>query len=189
MHCEPCQRFFHPSVRFKVTIATKDNLVYDEEISLAIMLLDGKAVIHIVSTATRFSAVKFIDIHSMNYGRYVNGIWIAFVMTWSLVYKGYPNSQRIDKGSVLVLGEWKLLADTNEIQFWHSGIEAHRSSEIGEKYQNSLRQNYRQIRFTHPSVPPPYLLKVASEQWVIIWAIAHLTHLNLSLVLLLDFRL
>lgn len=159
--CEACQRFSQAPVRFKVTLPSEENLVFGDELSIDIMFLEGKAVLHIVDTATRFSAATFLDAHGVTYGQSVNGIWLAFVMTWCLVYTGYPNRLRTDQGSAFTSDRWRQLADTNGVKLRLSGIEAHSSLGIGERYHEPLRRIYRKIRYTHPTVSPLYLLKVA----------------------------
>jgi hypothetical protein len=53
-------------VRFKVSIP-EDDLVFGDEVSIDLMFLDGNAVLHVVDTATRFSAAAFLDAHDETY--------------------------------------------------------------------------------------------------------------------------
>lgn len=50
--CDTCQLYTLTIVRFKVTFPTKD-LVFGYYLSLALIVLDKKEVLHIVRTATR----------------------------------------------------------------------------------------------------------------------------------------
>lgn len=99
--CNGCQKFSKVPVRFKVSLPTEENLVFEDELSIDIMFLEGDAVLDIVDTATRLSAATFLDGNVATYGQTVEGIWPTSLMTWSLVYSGYPNWLRIDQGSVL----------------------------------------------------------------------------------------
>lgn len=66
------------------------------------MFLEGKSVLHIVDTATRFSSATFLDAHGKSYGQSVEGAWLAFVMIWFVIYTGYPNRLRNDQGSAFI---------------------------------------------------------------------------------------
>ena len=70
---------------------------FGDELSMDLMFLNGKAVLHIIDTATRFSAATFLDAHGSSYGQSVDGIWLAFSETWYTLYTGYPNRLRVDK--------------------------------------------------------------------------------------------
>lgn len=89
------------------------------------MLLEGKAVLDVVDTATIFSATTFFDALEMSFGQSSNGVWLAFVMTSSIVYSGYPNIQGTNQGSSFTSNRWKQLADTNSVQIQLSEIESH----------------------------------------------------------------
>ncbi len=66
-HCDTCQRFTAPPVRFKVTLPTEEELVFGDELSIDLMWIDNQAVLHIVDTATRFSVATFLE-NKDNYG-------------------------------------------------------------------------------------------------------------------------
>ena len=78
-NCDYCQHFPTTPIRFKVTLPTEEEIIFGDELSIDLMFLDGIAVLHIIYTAARFSAVTFLDAHTENYGQSVYGIWFAFV--------------------------------------------------------------------------------------------------------------
>lgn len=67
------QRFTNQPIRFKASLSTEENIVLGGELSMDLMFLDGKAVVHIVNTATRFSAGTYLDSHDANYRQSVEG--------------------------------------------------------------------------------------------------------------------
>lgn len=67
------------------------DLIFGDSISMNLMFLDGKAVLHVVASATRFSAATFLDAHGMTYGHSVDGIWIALGNIWWNTNVGYTN--------------------------------------------------------------------------------------------------
>jgi hypothetical protein len=79
--CQMCQRLGPKPVRFKVSIP-EDNLVFADEVSIDLMLLDGSDFLQVVDTATRFSAAAFLDYHGASYGQSVRGVWLAFIEIW-----------------------------------------------------------------------------------------------------------
>lgn len=101
------------------------------------MFFEGKAVCHDINAATRFSAETFFDAHGMNYRQSGNGIWLAFEITWCLVFTGYHNRLKTYLGSAFNSDDWKQLADTNGVLLRHSGVEDHRFLRVNKKYHNS----------------------------------------------------
>ncbi len=160
-NCETCQRFAPPPIRFKVTLPTEDELVFGDELSIDLMWIDGKATLHIIDTATRFSAATFLDSHGENFGQSVEGVWMAFVNTWCLMYTGYPNRLRTDQGSVFTSERWKHKMDMAGIQLRLSGVKAHNSLGIGERLHEPLRRIYKKIKTDHPTADPKYILNIA----------------------------
>lgn len=51
-------------MRFEASVPTVEHLVFGDKLSLALMFLDGRKVLHIINTATRFPAVTFQDAHN-----------------------------------------------------------------------------------------------------------------------------
>lgn len=81
--CEPCQTIRNAQRRFRVTIGQEDGR-FDAEAYIDVMYLDGKPVLHIVDSATRFSEARFLPRIS------TDAVWEAIVMCWSKMYTGLP---------------------------------------------------------------------------------------------------
>ena len=159
--CNACQRYGPTPLRFKTSLPNEDDLKFGDEISMDLMFLDGKPVLHIVDTATRFSAATFLDAHGEEYGQSVEGIWKAFIETWCLLYIGYPNRLRTDQGAAFTSDRWRALSNQCGIQLRLSGVKAHSSLGIGERLHDPLRRIYRKIIEDHPDVNPREALKIA----------------------------
>lgn len=51
---------------------------FEDELSVGLMFLDAKVVLHVVNTATRFRVATFFDSNGKTYGQTVEGIWLSF---------------------------------------------------------------------------------------------------------------
>ena len=126
-----------------------------------LMFLDGKAVLHVIDTATHFSAAKFLDSHGKTYGQTAEGIWLAFLDIWCTTYLGYPNRMRTDLGSAFNSEKWRRYTNTCGMQLLLSGAQSHNSLGIGERYHEPLRRIFRKISIDYPHIDPQLLLKIA----------------------------
>lgn len=94
--CFTYQRFSPAPIPLKVSIPNEEELVFREELSMDLVFLGNKSVLHIIVTGKRFSAATFPGSFAESYGQNVKGIWFAFVMKWCPEYSGYPNRSRTD---------------------------------------------------------------------------------------------
>ena len=159
--CEPCQRIARAPIRFKVSLPDEIDLKFCDEVSMDLMFLDGKAVLHVIDTAMHFSAATFLDSHVQTYGQTSEGIWLAFLEIWCTTYLGYPNRMRTDLGSAFTSEKWRHYTNSCGIKLRLSGAQAHNSLGIGERYHEPLRRIYRKISIDFPNVSPQILLKIA----------------------------
>lgn len=83
--CDAYQRFRREPERFRVSLPSGDTPVLGDGISTNIMFLESDAVLHILNTAVRISAASFLGKRNVTFRQSVKGIWLAFVMIWSLV--------------------------------------------------------------------------------------------------------
>ena len=155
--CDTCQRLGPNPIRFKATLPSVDDIIFGEELSIDLMFIDSEAVLHVVDTATRFSAATFLK----DYGLSVEGIWLAFIEAWCTIHTGYPNRLRTDAGSVFTSSRWKELTDMSGTELRISGVEAHNSLGIGERLHAPLRRIFRKIKNDFPKISPDILLKLA----------------------------
>ena len=137
---------------------------FGDEISIDLVWLDGKAVLHIVDTATRFSSATFIDAYGLDYGQSVEGIRLPFRETWCTLYTGYPNRMRADQISVFTSDRWKSLTDLTGIQPRLSGVEEHSSLGIEERLHYPPRRIYKIYNWNIPTLPKSFVSKLQVKQ-------------------------
>lgn len=141
---EPCQRIRNAPLRFRVSMGHGD-VRFHARAYIDIMYLDGRPVLHIVDEATRFSAARFLPKVS------TESVWDSIILCWSSVYIGLPNNIMVNQGSQFrkVFAELAALHDINMEQ---SGIEAHNSLGVRERYHKTLRDTYRNLKIDYPSM-------------------------------------
>lgn len=166
--CDPCQRIGPTPVRFRASIP-EDELVFGDELSIDLAWVEGDAFLHVVDTATRFSATTFLDWkpHSdgpeKDYGQSVDGVWEAFIECWCTLYTGYPNRLRTDAGSIFTSPRWEALAEDCGISMSRSGIESHNSIGLGEKMHDPLKRVYKKIKIQDPDLDRVEALRFATK--------------------------
>ena len=142
--CDPCQRIQRAPVRFRVSLGTED-VQFNERILLNIMYIDGDPVLHIVDNGTKFNAALFLDEVS------TAEVWNAIVCCWAMVYTGVSNCILTDQGSQF--GEKFIsLARLSNVEVSRTGIEAHASLGLVERYHEPLRSTYRKLKAEFPNV-------------------------------------
>ena len=102
--CDTYQRLGPTLIRLKTSLPTEDSAKFGEELSMDLMFLDGKALLHIFDSATRFSSAAFLD---KDFDQSVEGIWLAFIQVWCTMYTGYPNRIRVEQGSSFTSDRWR----------------------------------------------------------------------------------
>jgi transposase InsO family protein len=126
-----------------------EDIVFGDDLSVDLMFI-GQAVLHVVDTATRFSAETFLYSHNGSFGQSVEGVWLALIETWFTLYTGYPNRLSIDAGSIFASPKWKKLSNMAGITLRMSGVETQNSLGIGERMHGPLRRIYNKIRMDYP---------------------------------------
>ena len=152
--CKTCMVFSRPRERFKVTVPP-DKIIFNEEVAIDLMWLEGNAILHVVDCQTHFNSACELK------GQSVEDVWDAFMKCWSSLYTGYPRKLKVDQGSAFTSIRWQRLCEMvgTEIQF--SGVESHHSLGSGERYHDPLRQVYLKIRYEYPSVKKEIALRLA----------------------------
>lgn len=92
--------------------------VFNEELAIDLMFLNGQAILHVVDCRTHFSSAVFLR------SQCVEGVWAAFLDAWATMYVGYPSRLRVDQGSIFTSPRWKELTDLNGITLNLSGVES-----------------------------------------------------------------
>ena len=153
--CDPCQRIQNAPRRFRVSFGA-DHVRFNERILLDIMYINGSAILHIVDEGTHFSAARFLaDVSTKT-------IWKTILECWACIYTGLPNRMLVDQGSAfgpLFVSIWAM----SNVEVQRTGIEAHSSLGIGERYHQPLRQTYRKIMATHPTAEPDVVLALSDK--------------------------
>jgi hypothetical protein len=66
--CKTCQFMGPNPLRFRAVIPDEaDKLFFGDELSIDIMCIEGNSVLHVVDTATRFLATKYLDTNGADY--------------------------------------------------------------------------------------------------------------------------
>ena len=151
--CDTCQRIQSGPVRFRVSFGA-ENVKFNERIYMDIMYIDGKPVLHIVDEGTHFSAAAFLpDVSTKT-------IWTTILECWAAIYTGLPHKILVDQGSQF--GElFVSIGAASKVQVDRTGIEAHSSLGIGERYHQPLRNTYRKLKIDFANVAPQLLLAMS----------------------------
>jgi hypothetical protein len=152
--CLTCQTFASQPFRFSVRMPD-EKLVFNDELSMDLLWLDGEPALHVVDTATRFGAAVFLE------GQDVEHVWAAFLSCWALVYTGYPKKSRTDAGTIFTSADWKHLHESNGIILQTSGVESHNSIGLGKRMHAPLRRVYNKILMDYPHLHRSLILKLA----------------------------
>lgn len=56
-----CQKVNKTLIKYQACLPSKDKLVFCDELSLELVLLDGQSVLQVIDAATHFSAVTVLD--------------------------------------------------------------------------------------------------------------------------------
>lgn len=151
--CDPCQRIQHAPVRFRVTVGSED-LRFNERVFMDIMVIERKPILHVVDEATEFSAARFLPDVSTDV------VWKTFVECWASIYTGLPNRILTDQGSQF--GERFIeLVRLPDVEVTRTGVEAHSSLGLGERYHEPLRSTFRKIMKSRPDVEKSFALSLS----------------------------
>lgn len=131
--CDVCQREADAPYRFRVSLSHSE-VVFNRVVSLDLMKLNNKSILHAVDRDTKFSAACFLN------GETTLHVWQAFLHIWVTTYVGYPDTLVFDQGPQFSSEEWKSLAHDAGISLHQSGVESHNAIDSGEKYHSFLRR-------------------------------------------------
>lgn len=109
------------------------------------MVLDGDPVLHIVDDATKFNVARFLPDVS------TDTIWATIIECWAAMYIGLPNRILTDQGSQFG-DRFVGLARLANVEVNRTGIEAHASLGLAERYREPLRSTFRKIEVSWPGV-------------------------------------
>lgn len=113
--CDTCQRNAAEPHRFRVSLPNED-CVFNRVVSMDIMFLDSKSVLHVVDRDTKFGAASFL------LGQSASQVWQTFLNIWVSVYVGFPESVAIDQGPQFQIHEFSSLLQSAGIITKPSGV-------------------------------------------------------------------
>ena len=139
--CKTCTERSASPRRFKLTIGTA-NMRFNHEVQVDTMWINSKPVVHMVDTATHFTAARFINNQSSM------EVWKAIRRMWTLLYCGPPDFLAIDQGSNYTSKEFRAAARNDGINIREAPIETPGAIGIVERYHAPLRRAYNTLRDT-----------------------------------------
>ena len=142
--CDVCQRLAREPGRFCVSLPPGE-VVFNRTISMDIMTLEGRTVLHIIDNDTKFGAAQFLQ-----QGESTKNTWDVFVRIWVHQYIGYPDVIQVDQGPQFQSTEWKNYLRSMGIRSQNAGVESQNAIGTVERYHKYLRDIYRKVRMTHP---------------------------------------
>jgi len=152
--CQVCQRLAKAPSRYRVALPT-EGVTFNRTVYLDLMYLDGRSVLHVVDRDTAFSDDAFTRAED------VETLWQLYNVIWVHPYVGHPSVIHVDQGPQFTSAAWKALAASAGSEVVWSGIEAHNSLGVGERYHAFLRQIYRRVRMEHPRMMPGAALSLS----------------------------
>jgi hypothetical protein len=157
--CNACQRISRKPVLFAVGGTEDEDIRFNRVILLDLMYLETpegtKPVLHVMDRDTRFHAARFLLSIS------APSVWEALVECWIHMFSGMPNTLLVDQGSQLRSDEFKGITQQAGISLRHTGIEAHSSLGLLERYHDAIRRTYDKVRLEDPHVRPSMALSAA----------------------------
>ena len=151
--CDPCQRMSPKPFVFQVSMP--DDIVFNNEVVVDLMWLDGKPVLHIVDRGTHYSAASFVTDES------AETTWNTLVRCWVSLYTGFPCIIAHDKGSLFTSRFFRKACAQFGIVAKEVPTEAHNALSVGERYHAPLRRIYTKIRIECPSLEKEVALSIA----------------------------
>lgn len=152
--CEGCRNHFVRPFRFRAALPP-DQVVFNHEVAIDLMWLEGNPTLHVVDTHTHFQNTVVLR------SRSTRDIWDGFVECWASVYVGNPNKMGVDHESGIMSKAWEAMRTAQGIEVQISGMDSHNSIGAEERYHQPLRRILRVLRTIHSNVDPEVLLRYA----------------------------
>ena len=118
-------------------------MIFNSEIVIDIMWIQGKDVLYAVDRAMRFQAVRFIPDDSSK------TILRTFMQMWILVYLGPPDSLQHDQGEPFVYSKLQELAVEVVISCRPARVEGAHAVGARERYHSLLRKSFMKLQQTY----------------------------------------
>lgn len=152
--CAACRSYAKKPFRFRASLGP-DRIVFNHELAMDLMWLEGNPVLHVIDTHTHFQNATVLR------SKRSEDIWAAFVECWASLYVGYPRVIRLDQEASFRATVFDDLATANGIELRFSGTESHNSIGPGERYHGPLRRIFRILRNRYARIEPEVILRYA----------------------------
>jgi hypothetical protein len=152
-YCHQCQMHEKSPGRFKFSL--KKDFSFNAEVSVDIVQIDGRNVVHVVDTATGFQAARFVSKIT------AKEVWEAIRLCWIDVYQGPPDQIVHDAGKQFASAEFRQEAKAIGTLVKEVPVEAHQSVGKIERYHATLRRSYEVIRTEFPGASRESVLQMA----------------------------
>ncbi len=140
----------------KVAVPYED-VFFNSGVTLGIIYIQGKSVLHPVNRATHFQAARFLDEIS------VDTVWKTFTETWVLSYVGAPYNVLHDQETQLVSARFQAMAAEAGTTSRPVGIEAPNAMSVGEGCHAPLRKTFIKLKESYGIDPLAKEVETTSE--------------------------
>lgn len=141
--CNTCRSFKSSPLRFKATIPD-DKVLFNHTISVDLVWLHEKPVLHIIDEQTGFRNACFLKSKS------ASDIWNAFVGCWVSTYICFPCKIRSDQEYSITSNDFRQIATSHGVSLEFSGISSHNSMGKIESSHGPLRRIFRILTENYP---------------------------------------
>lgn len=124
---DECRNYSVKPFRLRAALPPEP-VIFNHEIVLELIWLDGQPVLQIVDTHIQFQNAIVLKIKS------TRDVWDAFIEGWASVYICYANCMRVDEESSIVPKCCEAMASADVFELQASGVESHNSIGNGERY-------------------------------------------------------
>ncbi len=126
---------------------TYEDVMFNSEVIVDIMYIQGRTVRHSVDRSTHFQAARFL--HEIS----TEIIWKTYTEMWSLIYLGAPDNLRHDKGTEFIAPRLQAMAAEAGITCRPIEVEGPNAMSVGERYHAPLRKTFEKIQQTYGLEP------------------------------------
>lgn len=152
--CNACKQYAVKPFHFRIAMPSGD-IVFNPEVAIEVMWIDGKAIIHVVDVQTNYQNAGLFK------GQSTEDVWDVFVEERSSVYLGHPSKIKVDQGSVFTSKKWEELSSSHGIEIILLCVESHNSIGVGKRYHEPLRKIFNILRNANQNENPEIILRYA----------------------------
>lgn len=157
--CETCQLYRRREVSFGARI--QEQCVFNRSVSMDLLYLNSKPVLHVVCRDTSFGAAIFVDTKSKNPTS--ADIWQAFLRCWVTLYIGTPQEVIHDAGTNFTAKDLQFRFGVARVATKTAGTESHHSNGKVERAHQSLRRVFTTVKHNQPKLDDHLTLALARK--------------------------